>query len=567
MDRRGGAAGRPPFLSAYGVRAPAPSSFLLPGPRPRFPLCWPGGRRRRAPSRAPGPPPPGNGRKRHTANARTRGGFDLAPEHPTASASGPADRSTGELFGHPRGLFVLFFAELWERFSFYGMRALLVLYMTKALLYADELANGTYGAYIGFVYATPLIGGMLADRFLGYRRAILIGGILMSFGHFAMAIEHPVFFFGAMALIIAGNGFFKPNISTLVGRLYDRDDPRRDGAFTIFYMGINIGAGLSPLLCGYLGERIGWHWGFTLAGVGMLVGLAVFAAGGRYLGGHGLPPRPEVFRESWSGFRKIWALYIGIAAFVPFAAYMLTRPAWVQSGVYIIGPLFVAYIVYEAIRSPAAERGRLFAILVLILFSITFWACFEQAGSSINLFTDRHVDRHVFGWEIPASWFQSVNPAFIILLAIPFSALWIRLGRAGRNPAAPVKFGFGLLQLAAGFVALVIAAKTIGNGDKAGMIWVMIAYLLHTTGELCLSPVGLSTVTKLSPVRLVGLMMGVWFLSNAFAGVLSGQIAALTGAEAGYERVFQMIVFFAGGAGLLLLLLSPLIKRLEHGAE
>ena len=329
----------------------------------------------------------------------------MAPDRPSADVSGPPAASSGEIFGHPKGLFVLFFAELWERFSFYGMRALLVLYMTKALLYADELANGTYGAYIGFVYATPLIGGMLADRFLGYRRAILIGGVLMSFGHFAMAIEHPVFFFGAMALIIAGNGFFKPNISTLVGRLYDRKDPRRDGAFTIFYMGINIGAGLSPLLCGYLGERIGWHWGFTLAGIGMLVGLAVFVAGARYLGGHGLPPRPEALRESWSGFRKSWALYLGIAAFVPFAAYMLTRPAWVQNGVYLIGPLFVAYIVFEAIRSPAAERGRLFAILVLILFSITFWACFEQAGSSINLFTDRHVDRHILGWEVPASWF------------------------------------------------------------------------------------------------------------------------------------------------------------------
>ena len=472
-----------------------------------------------------------------------------------------------EIFGHPKGLFVLFFAEMWERFSFYGMRALLVLYMTKALMYADELATGTYGAYIGFVYATPLLGGMLADRFLGYRKAIVLGGILMSFGHFAMAIEHPAFFFGAMGLIIAGNGFFKPNISTLVGRLYTHEDPRRDGAFTIFYMGINIGAGLSPLACGYLGEKIGWHYGFTLAGVGMILGLAVFMWGAKYLEGHGLPPRPEALMEKWAGLRKTWVLYGAITLFVPFAAYMLTRPLWVQNGVYIIGPLFVLYIIYEALRSPVEERGRLFVILILILFSISFWACFEQAGSSINLFTDRHVDRTVLGWEVPTSWFQSVNPLFIILLAIPFSGLWIRLSRAGRNPSSSVKFGLGLLQLAAGFIAMVIAAGQIGDGGKSALIWLVLAYFLHTTGELCLSPVGLSTVTKLSPARLVGLMMGVWFLSNAFAGVLSGQIAALTGSEAGYGSVFRMIVIFAGGAGLLLLAVSPFLKRLEHGAE
>ncbi len=478
-----------------------------------------------------------------------------------------SDKPAGELFGHPKGLFVLFFAEMWERFSFYGMRALLVLYMTKALQYADEHATGVYGAYIGFVYATPLIGGMLADRFLGYRRAIVLGGILMSFGHFAMAIEHPVFFFGAMALIIAGNGFFKPNISTMVGSLYKRDDPRRDGAFTIFYMGINIGAGLSPIACGYLGERIGWHYGFTLAGFGMLVGLGVFLWGQKLLGDFGLPPRPEAFREKIGGIPKPAFLYGAIVLFLPFAAYMLTRPSWVQTGVYLIGPLFVAYVIYEAMRSTREERGRLFVVLALILFSITFWACFEQAGSSINLFTDRHVDRTILGWEIPTTWFQSVNPLFIILLAIPFSSLWIRLSRAGRNPTAPVKFGFGLLQLSLGFVAMVIAAKQAANSGTSSLFWLVLAYFLHTTGELCLSPVGLSTVTRLSPARLVGLMMGVWFLSNAFAGVLSGQIAALTGAEAGYGGVFSMIVYFAGGAGVLLFLLSPFLKKLEYGAE
>jgi POT family proton-dependent oligopeptide transporter len=480
---------------------------------------------------------------------------------------GGSEKKGGEFFGHPKGLFVLFFSELWERFSFYGMRALLVLYMTKALQYADDRAYGIYGAYVGFVYATPLVGGMLADRFLGARRAIVTGGILMALGHFAMAVQHPVFFFGAMALIISGNGFFKPNISTLVGSLYEKHDARRDGAFTIFYMGINIGAGLAPLLCGYLGERLGWHYGFTLAGIGMIVGLSVFLSGQKLLGDFGRPPRPEAFREKLAGIPKLPALYVCILLFVPLAAVLLTQPFWVRVVVYGLSPVFVLYVIYEALRSPAEERGRLFVILILLLFSMTFWACFEQAGSSINLFTDRHVDRHVFGWEIPTTWFQAVNPAFIILLAIPFSWLWVRLGRANRNPLAPVKFGLGLLQLALGFVSLVIAARSARDGGSAHLFWLVAAYFLHTTGELCLSPVGLSTVTKLAPVRFVGLMMGMWFLSSAFAGVLSGQIAALTGAEAGYGRVFQMIVVFAGGAGLVLLLLSPFLKRLEHGAE
>ncbi|RPJ46266.1 MAG: MFS transporter, partial [Candidatus Latescibacterota bacterium] len=368
-------------------------------------------------------------------------------------------------------------------------------------------------------------------------------------------------------LIISGNGFFKPNISTLVGSLYEKHDARRDGAFTIFYMGINIGAGLAPLLCGYLGERLGWHYGFTLAGVGMVVGLAVFLRGQKLLGEFGRPPRPEAFGERLAGLPKLIVLYACILLFVPIAAYLLTQPAWVRVVVYGFSPLFVLYVVWEALRSPAAERGRLFVILVLILFSMMFWASFEQAGSSINLFTDRHVDRHIFGWEVPTTWFQAVNPAFIILLAIPFSWLWVKLGRAGKNPSSPVKFGLGLLQLALGFVALVIAASQANATGSAPLVWLVLAYFLHTTGELCLSPVGLSTVTKLAPVRLVGLMMGMWFLSSAFAGVLSGQIAALTGGEAGYEKVFRMIVMIGGATGLLLLLLSPLLKKLEHGAE
>lgn len=473
-----------------------------------------------------------------------------------------------ELFGHPKALFVLFFAEMWERFSFYGMRGLLVLYMTKALQYADRDAHSTYGAYIGFVYATPLLGGMLADRFLGYRRAVVLGGVLMVLGHFAMAIEVPMFFFGALALIVAGNGFFKPNISTLVGKLYERNDPRRDGAFTIFYMGINVGAGVAPLVCGTLGEKIGWHWGFSVAGIGMAIGLLVFTWGARYMGDHGLPPRPEAFRERVSGiFPKIWLLYLGVAMFVPFAAYLFTQPSWVERGSYVIGPVFFAYILWEVFRCDKDERSRLGVAIVLSVFSIVFWSCFEQAGNSFTLFTERHVDRVVWGWEIPTSWLQAVNPWFIVLLGIPFSILWTRLGRAGRNPSSPVKFGFGLIQLALGFVAMVIAADQANETGRAALVWLILAYFLHTTGELCLSPVGLSAVTKLSPARLTGLMMGFWFFCTAFAGISAGVIAGFTTGDAGYRGVFNVLVYVGIGAGVVLLALSPMLKRMARGIK
>ena len=468
--------------------------------------------------------------------------------------------------GHPPALFVLFFAEMWERFSFYGMRALLVLYMTKALQYVDGHAYGIFGAYAGFVYATPLVGGMLADRFLGYRRAIVLGGVLMCLGHFAMAVQHEVFFFGAMALIIAGNGFFKPNISTLVGTLYEKGDPRRDGGFTIFYMGINIGAGVAPLICGYLGENIGWHYGFSLAGVGMVVGLAVFMWGTRFLGDRGLPPRPEAFRERIGGFLpKSWALMLGIVAFVPFAAYSLTLPTWVAWGMFVIAPVFLIYVIVIARRSTPEERGGIYTVIILSVFSIVFWACFEQAGSSMTLFTDREVDRRVFGWVVPTTWFLSVNPAFIVLLGIPFSILWGKLGRAHRDPSSPVKFGLGLILLALGFVAMVLAAQQAKSSGQAALSWLILAYFLHTTGELCLSPVGLSAVTKLSPKRMAGLMMGFWFFCTAFAGIAGGVIAKFTSGDAGYGGVFLVIVYVSLGAGVLMLALSPLLKKLTHG--
>ncbi|MFQ5429905.1 MAG: peptide MFS transporter, partial [Phycisphaerae bacterium] len=391
---------------------------------------------------------------------------------------------------------------------------------------------------------------------------------LRLLGHIAWAVEHMVFFFGAMALIVAGNGFFKPNISTLVGKLYEQDDPRRDGAFTIFYMGINIGAGLAPLLCGYLGEKIGWHWGFSLAAVGMAIGLLVFWWGTRFLGDHGQPPRREALRETLGGvLPKTWALYLAILVFIPFAAYLFTVPSWVQWSVYVIGPVFLAYVLFEAFRCDRQDRDRLIVAVVLSLFSIIFWACFEQAGSSMTLFADREVDRVVFGYELTASQLLSINPLFIVLLGIPFSILWTKLGRIGKNPSSPVKFGFGLFQLALGFVALVMAANQAKTSGSASLGWMMLAYLLHTTGELCLSPVGLSAVTKLSPARLTGLMMGFWFFCAAFAGISAGVIAKFTSGDAGYEEVFRILVYVGIGAGCLILLLSPLLKRMLHGVK
>lgn len=472
------------------------------------------------------------------------------------------------LFGHPRGLFVLFFAEMWERFSYYGMRALLILYMTKSLMYEEEVASWKYGAYTGLVYATPLFGGMLADRFLGYRKAIILGGILMALGHFAMVITHPFFFYGALALLIAGNGFFKPNISTMVGKLYAQDDPRRDGAFTIFYFGINLGAFFSPLVCGLIGQTYGWHYGFGLAGIGMIIGLLVFQKGTKYLGDHGLPPRPEAMREPFvAGVPKIWALYIGILLFLPVAAVLVYQPKWVQVIVPGIALLFLGYIGYEMARSSAAERSHIAVILILVFFSITFWACFEQAGSSMTLFTDAHVDRHLLGWEVPAAVFQSVNPGFILLLSIPFAAMWTWLGRKKMNPSSSLKFALAIIQMGAGFVAMVIAAKEAAAGEKSAIGWLILAYFLHTTGELCLSPVGLSMVTKLAPARLAGLLMGAWFLSNAFANVIGGMIAAMTSGDAGYVGVFTTIVYFAFGAAALLLVITPLLKKMERRTE
>ncbi|MBA2410420.1 MAG: peptide MFS transporter [Gammaproteobacteria bacterium] len=483
---------------------------------------------------------------------------------------------------HPHGLYVLFFAELWERFSFYGMRALLVLYLTKELSFSDDHAYGIYGAYGALVYTTPVIGGLLADRVLGHQQAIIMGALLMALGHFCLAVPNMFFFYAALALLIAGSGLFKPNISSLVGQLYAIDDPRRDAGFTLFYMGINIGGFLAPLLCGFIGQTYGWHYGFGLAGVGMLIGLAVFLLGRRRFANYGLPPPAPAARNPVLRILTrrsiVWA---GVLLSLPVFGLLVLNDRLTGWVLIAAGAAVLAWLVYIVYSSPRVARERLLVIMTLTAFGVVFWSFFEQGGSSINLFTDRNIDRSLFGWEAPASLFQAINPMFIILLAPVFSALWLKLARHGREPSTPVKFAYGILQLAAGFALFGLGAGLAGADGKTSMLWLLIGYLLITSGELSLSPVGLAMVTRLAPARLVGAMMGVWFLSSAFAHYIAALIATLTSAPVTdataalppartidlYGEVFLNIAIAAAVVGAVLLLMSPLLKRWMHSTS
>jgi proton-dependent oligopeptide transporter, POT family len=651
----------------------------------------------------------------------------------------PSERQT--LFGHPVGLYTLFFAEMWERFSYYGMRALLLFYMLKGFLkYSDQQGYAVYGAYTALVYMTPFFGGMLADRLLGARRAVVLGGILMAAGHLTMAIENKFAFFTALALLIAGNGFFKPNISTIVGSLYPPGSPRRDGGFTLFYMGINLGAAMSPLLCGYIGETYGWHFGFGLASLGMMTGLAVFvapvrvtqlliaagalsafvalvvlrpdnpysfaanlfvgvallvAAGVAWValarGGLpaevGLPPNPERLRARPGGLplSAEWTVYVGTLLLVPVLALFVSsfspfhgdRPFLLLSDetvadlkkstsasgqifavvaeeiskpagllLFITGFIAVGYLGRELFRLGKVARERLLVVLILTFFAMLFWSFFEQAGSSVNNFTDRNVDRvgeervvteadvgqtlkimptqeqlgysngdRVFAlkdldalrakhegnpsftidWkvapnnvgmgigsrsdEVPASVFQAVNPVFILLFGVVFTALWTLLGKIGREPSTPFKFALGLLQLGLGFALYWYGATTASERGMVAVIWLVLGYLLQTTGELCLSPVGLSMVTRLSPLHLVSTVMGTWFLATAFSQYLAAIISQFTGVGHGggegtaplprdtlmiYGGVFGKIALVACICAGVCFLLVPLLKRWTH---
>ncbi|WP_037473697.1 peptide MFS transporter [Sphingobium sp. ba1] len=481
--------------------------------------------------------------------------------------------------GHPRGLFLLFFAEMWERFSYYGMRAILIFYLTKHFLFGEDRAYLLYGAYTSLVYITPVIGGYLADRFLGPRKAVLVGGVFIAIGHFLIAItegpggQDPLFlngFYLALASIIVGTGFLKANISVLVGELYPRDDARRDPAFSIFYMGINVGGMMGPIICGLLGELYGWSWGFGAAGVGMLLGLVMFVWLKPWLLGKGEPPAPAQLRAPvTAGISQEWIIYLGAALGVV-AIWLVIRYAELL-GYALLGfaALTVLYIVWRTMKTLGkVDRDRMFAALFLIALNPLFWGLFEQTGSSLNIFTDRNVDRVLFGWEVPASMFQSVNSVFIILLAPLFAVLWTILDKRRLEPSSPAKFGIGLILCGAGFLVLVAGAAMAGE-NLTPVLFVFLIYLFHTMAELCFSPVGLSAMTRLSVPSMVGLVMGTWFLAMAAGNFIAGLIARATGSgDAGGVTqvldVYSRIGWFAIVVGGLVLLVSPYIKRLMH---
>jgi POT family proton-dependent oligopeptide transporter len=490
-------------------------------------------------------------------------------------AIGELDR--GGIAGHPRGLTTLFFTELWERFSYYGMRALLILFMTApaaagGLAFDAKRAGAIYGLYTFSVYFTAIPGGWIADRLLGLRRAVLVGAILIACGHYAlffMGTGGATFFYGGLVLIALGTGLLKPNISSIVGQLYGPEDQRRDAGFSIFYMGINIGAAFSPLICGWLGQKVGWHWGFGAAALGMTLGIVQYVVGGKRLGQAGL------LRERPAQPVRQWSIVLGMVLLTAAALYYLFDYKLLLVGV--VSLAFFAWLLKQT--RDGLEKKRVLAVFVLFLFATIFWSGFEQAGSSLNLFGDRITRNTIFGWEFPSSWLQSVNAMFLWMLAPVFALLWMKLGRA--EPSSPAKFAYGLLFVGLGFLVVAIAAR-MSPPVAAGIpvtaetklpadalvspTWLIVVYLLHTVGELCLSPVGLSAVTKLAPERLVGSMMGVWFLSIALGNMVGGEVSRYFETFA-LPNLFGAVFLTTTGAALLLALLVAPIRRLMGGVH
>lgn len=559
-------------------------------------------------------------------------------------------------FGHPKGLAILFFTEMWERFSYYGMRGLLIIYLTQHFLFSDERSAVMYGAYTALVYIMTIIGGNLADRYLGQRKAVTFGAILLVLGHFGMAFEgegskeiltyqgqeyqitldgrgsgsnvnqiivsetgtsivsfndgatqmliadpdavglpeainvadyttrierdqlYMNILYLSLALIIAGVGYLKANISTIVGSLYDLKDVRRDSGFTIFYMGINLGSFLSSIFCGYLGIVYGWKYGFGLAGIGMLLGLIVFLGGQKWLGGRAEPPNPEKLKQSAIGPINVeMACYLTGLLMIG-AAMLLVMNAELIPDTFALGlgiAVLIGLIGYSIVKLKGVERSRMFAAIYFVLAQIPFWALFEQAGSSLNLFTDRLVDKTVFGVEVPAPVFQSLNAGFIFIFAPIIAWLWIALAKRKMEPSTPVKFAFGVALAGLGFLALVGGMKASGVSGMTAVYFVFLIYWIHTMGELLVSPVGLSAVTKMAPARVVGLTMGAWFLYSGLSNYLAGVIARTTGAEtiggqltdvaaakAGYAEVYTNVAYVALGVAAVMLLISPIIKAL-----
>jgi proton-dependent oligopeptide transporter, POT family len=478
------------------------------------------------------------------------------------------------VFGQPRGLFTLFFTEMWERFAFYGMRAILILYMVDAvngLGINDRTASAIYGLYLGCGYLLSLLGGYMADRLIGQQRAVLAGGVLITIGNAVLISHTPQIFFLGMLLNIFGVGLLKPNVSAIVAQLYPEGGSRRDAGFSIFYMGINTGSFLGSLLVPLFAARYGWHWGFALPAIGMLFGVAQFLKSRHQLGTAGREVAPDAERASWL---PIIALFAGVAAVAALAvAGVITLDANLLSAAvsWLIVVLAVAYFTYLIFFAglTVEERRRAYVLIALFVGCAIFFAGYEQMGASFNLFAQRYTERHLFGWEVPAGVLQAVNPLFIIIFAPVLAVLWLFLGRHNRDLSAPAKFGAGLIFLGLGFLIMYVAAGFVLAGQKVAMTWLVFTYLMHTWGELCLSPVGLSSMTKLVPTRFVGQVLGVWFMATALgtnlAGRLSGDYDA--GNLESLPALFLKIFWWGAIGGGLMLLLTPLLKRLMPGIK
>ena len=490
-----------------------------------------------------------------------------------------AARDDRSFFGHPRGLATLFFTEMWERFSYYGMRALLILFMTApaasgGLGFGVAKAGAVYGLYTAMVYLLSLPGGWVADRITGQRRAVLYGGVLISAGQLCLAGPGLTFFYTGLVLLMLGTGLLKPNVSTIVGQLYHQGDQRRDAGFSIFYMGINVGALISPIVIGYVGERISWRLGFALAGFAMIAGLVQYVLGAKHLGSAGQNPTPaenperdrRQKRNAGIGAIAVVAILavigiLGAAGIVDLTVEMVSNALGVVLLIIIVA-VFSWLLLGKGWT--VEERKRSGAVLVLFLASALFWSMFEQAGSSLNLFAERATNRNLFGFDFPASWFQFVQPALVVILAPVFAWIWLKLGR--REPSSPAKFSMGLLFGGLGFLILVPAASRAANGALVSLWWLNTTYLLHTIGELCLSPVGLSAITKLAPARVAGFMMGVWFVSISVGNFLAGHAASVYESMA-LPTLFGTVAALGLGAAVILVFLTRPTVRLMSGIK
>ncbi|GAA6153908.1 peptide MFS transporter [Pseudoteredinibacter isoporae] len=540
----------------------------------------------------------------------------------TATAAAQPD-TAGDLFGHPKGLYICFATEMWERFSFYGMKYLLILYLTKYHLFTDDMGLEVLGSYTGLVYALPVIGGVLADRYLGMRKAVLFGGSLLVIGHLLMAyeghqavqynagvvLEHAItlangeiipagtkltetvkiqdlsalkVFYLALAFIVVGVGFLKPNISTIVGQLYPKGDERRDSGFTIFYMGINLGSWIASLTCAWLGETYGWGYGFGLAGIGMLFGLITFIWGQKYLNGLAEANDPEVMKQPAIGpINKEWAIYLGSILSLGVVWLLVQHEPVVFVGQQVLlVAAGVGLLAYTMRNGTKEDLHRMMVLLVLIASTIVFWALFEQSAGSMTLYADRVVDREAFGFTFTAGQFGSLNALFIIIFAIPIAWIWMQLSKRGLNPNAAVKFGMGIILAGLGFGALVLGAESTDELGRISMWWLVFAYWLHTMGELCLSPVGLSAVTKLSLHRIVGMAMGTWFLATALAETVAQRIAKMASIDTSstdindissivgtYTELYTFLMWLGVGVGIFMIIISPILKKGMHGVN